>query len=425
MLSDPTSLRVCAELRRASGTIILSDGTVFKGESFGAPINADGEVVFNTGMVGYPESLTDPSYRGQILVFTYPLIGNYGVPSEELNEWGFSKNFESEEIHVRGVVCAKVSEDYSHWNAVMSFPEWLKKHGIPGITGVDTRALTKKLRENGVMLGRMTGGVECGASGVGTDKDGGSELIIEDPNRKNLVEEVSCKEVMTYEPRPGENPTPHTPHPTPITIVAYDCGMKRNILRSFLKRGVRVIRVPWNFDLSSADFPYDGVFFSNGPGDPALCGETIKQVQYAFEKEIPTFGICLGNQLFAYAIGDSCYKLKYGHRGANQPCIAMEQRNIGSMQRCIITSQNHGFAVKGDNLPKYWHVWFRNANDDSIEGLRHSSGKFFSVQFHPEACPGPEDAGYLFDEFIKLLSSSSQSHPSRSSAPARSGMVPS
>lgn len=398
--------------------LVLSDGTIFEGESFGSPLDTTasaplrrstrgdvdhddfgaGEVVFNTGMVGYPESLTDPSYRGQILVFTYPLIGNYGVPSEELNECralkrdgsllqgGFSKNFESEEIHVRGVICAQVSEDYSHWNAAMSFPDWLKKHGIPGITGVDTRALTQKLREKGVMLGRIT--MESRIR----NQESGIEVVT-DPNQKNLVEEVSCREVMRYEPEKPQAPV----------VVAYDCGMKRNILRSFLKRGVTVIRVPWNFDLASADFTYDGVFFSNGPGDPALCGEAIKQVKYALEKDVPTFGICLGNQLLAYAIGDSCYKLKYGHRSANQPCVECDA-NGQKTSRCIITSQNHGYAVKGDHLPNDWHVWFRNANDDSIEGLRHASGKFFSVQFHPEATPGPEDAGYLFDDFIKVIS---------------------
>jgi len=403
--------------------LILSDGTTFEGQSFGAPLDTrldtprsarllgatrddtsddtfgEGEVVFNTGMAGYNESLTDPSYRGQILVFTYPLIGNYGVPSEELNEFGFSKNFESEDIHVRGVICTKVSEDFSHWNAEISFPEWLKKHGIPGITGVDTRALTEKLREKGVMLGRIVQGEESGKRI--------EESEIEDPNERNLVAEVSCGEVVTYEApstkrqAPKESQIPNSKSGT-LSVVVYDCGIKRNILRSFLKRGVRVIRVPWNFDLASADFEYDGVFISNGPGDPKMCEATINQIKYALSKEIPTFGICLGNQLLALAIGGDTYKLKYGHRSVNQPCV--EHNPDGSKtSRCIITSQNHGFAVDGDKLPDDWSVWFTNGNDETVEGIRHNSGKFFSVQFHPEATPGPEDAGYLFDEFLAVV----------------------
>lgn len=370
--------------------LILSDGTTFEGTSFGAAIESDGEVVFNTGMAGYAESLTDPSYRGQILVFTYPLIGNYGVPSEEKNKWGFSKHFESEDIHVRGVVVAQASEHYSHFAAVSSLGNWMEHHKIPGITGVDTRMLTKKLREHGVMLGRIAQG------------DGASDKKIEDPNLKNLVAEVSCKEVMTYEPDPS---TSSGSNASQRTVLAFDCGMKRNILRSFLNRGVRVVRVPWNFDLDTYDEPYDGVFISNGPGDPKICKETIKAIQRSIEKNIPTFGICLGNQLMALAAGGDTYKLKYGHRGANQPCIevctAAGVCEPGK-QKCIITSQNHGFAVH-ENLPKGWSVWFRNANDGTVEGIRHDSGRFFAVQFHPEATPGPEDANYLFDEFITLL----------------------
>lgn len=367
--------------------LILSDGTVFKGESFGAPVDPSsplgtGEVVFNTCMAGYPESLTDPSYRGQILAFTYPLIGNYGVPGDELNEWKFSKHLESEHIHVRGVVCAQVSEDYSHHAAKQSLREWLTKQGIPGITGVDTRALTKKLREHGVMLGRIRSGEEM------NEMEG-----MEDPNTLNLVAEVSCREVLTYDPSPASGNLPETP-----TVLAYDCGMKRNILRNFLKRGVRVVRVPWDFDLDSYDGECDGVFFSNGPGDPKTCVRTVKALQRALERNILTFGICLGNQLMALAVGGDTYKLKYGHRGANQPCV--EETNASG--KCIITSQNHGFAVD-ERLPTGWRVWWRNANDRSVEGIRHESGRFFAVQFHPEAAPGPEDANYLFDDFIELM----------------------
>lgn len=364
--------------------LILNDGTTFQGQSFGAAVEAQGEVVFNTGMAGYPESLTDPSYRGQILTFTYPLIGNYGVPSEEKNKWGFSENFESENIHVRGVVVAQASEDYSHHTAVSSLSRWMEHHGIPGITGIDTRALTKKLREHGVMLGRIVQGSVDSSQGLGE---------IADPNNINLVAEVSCKEPITYEPE--------SPATNPKALICYDCGIKNNIIRSFLRRGVTVHRVPWDFDLASSTLSYDAVFISNGPGDPKQCDKTIENIKWSITQNIPTFGICLGNQLLALAIGGDTYKLKYGHRGCNQPCIEHDERG-STTQKCIITSQNHGFAVS-DQLPAGWLPWFTNANDGTIEGIAHESGKFFSVQFHPEATPGPEDADYLFDTFLKVL----------------------
>lgn len=362
--------------------LILSDGTVFSGESFGANIDSDGEVVFNTGMAGYPESMTDPSYRGQILTFTYPLVGNYGVPSEEQNEYGFSKNFESETIHVRGIIVSQVSEDYSHYTAVSSLQRWMEHHNIPGITGIDTRALTKKLREHGVMLGRIV---------QGDAEDAKDAKDIADPNLTNLVAEVSCKEPVTYTPE----------HSSGKAIICYDCGVKRNILRSWLKRGVTVHRVPWDYDLSSSNLAYDGVFISNGPGDPKMCDKTIANIQWSINQNIPTFGICLGNQLLALSIGGDTYKLKYGHRGVNQPCVEHDSAGAPT-KKCIITSQNHGFAVS-DQLPAGWKPWFTNANDNTIEGVRHESGKFFAVQFHPEATPGPEDADYLFDEFLGVL----------------------
>ena len=368
--------------------LLLADGTVFQGESFGASVDTDGEVVFNTAMVGYPESMTDPSYHGQILTFTYPLIGNYGVPSEEKNQWGFSKNFESEQIYVRGLIVSSESRDYSHGTAVSSLHEWMVHHKIPGISGIDTRALTKKLRETGVMLGRII------QDDTKLEALRGNAATILDPNIANLVAEVSVQEVITYEPILEEGAVPTA------TIVAYDCGMKRNILRSWLKRGVRVHRVPWNYDLKNSALQYDGLFVSNGPGDPKKADVTIEQIKWVIAKNIPMFGICLGNQLLALAIGGDTYKLKYGHRGANQPCI--EWKDGKPTKRCIITSQNHGFAVS-EKLPEGWQVWFTNANDGTVEGIRHTSGKFFSVQFHPEACPGPEDANYLFDEALKVM----------------------
>jgi carbamoyl-phosphate synthase small subunit len=364
-------------------SLILADGTRFDGESFGAAVDTDGEVVFTTNMAGYPESLTDPSFRGQVLVFTYPLIGNYGVPSEEKNAWNFAANLESEAVHVRGVVVAQASVIGSHHAAVSTLHRWLEHHGVPGITGIDTRALTRKLREHGVMLGRIVQDARTIPAGD-----------ISDPNLTNLVAEVSCREPITYEPESGGS----------MTVIAYDCGMKRNILRSFLSRGVRVVRVPWDFNLDSYDGAYDGVFVSNGPGDPKACTATIRAMQRAMEKDIPTFGICLGNQLMALAIGGDTFKLKYGHRGANQPCVEMScgEGVCAPTKRCIITSQNHGFAVR-DDLPSGWSVWFRNANDGTVEGIKHKSNRFFAVQFHPEATPGPEDANYLFDEFVGVM----------------------
>jgi carbamoyl-phosphate synthase small subunit len=337
--------------------------------------------------------MTDPSYRGQILTFTYPLIGNYGVPSEEKNDYGFSENFESENIHVRGIIVTQVSDDHSHHKAVSSLQRWMEHHNIPGITGIDTRALTKKLREHGVMLGRITQGEGVSITGKGK---------IEDPNERNLVSEVSCKEVITYKP----NPVPL--NTKPVSLICYDCGVKRNILRSWLSRGVTVHRVPWDYDLASSDLKYDAVFISNGPGDPKKCDKTIENIKWCIEKQIPTFGICLGNQLLSLAIGGDTYKLKYGHRGCNQPCIEVESgkwkvEKDRNGPKCIITSQNHGFAVDGEKLPAGWEVWWKNANDDTVEGIKHESGKFFSVQFHPEAMPGPEDANYLFDEFLGVL----------------------
>jgi carbamoyl-phosphate synthase small subunit len=362
--------------------LILSDGTVFQGATFGAPVDTDGEVVFNTGMVGYPESLTDRSYRGQILVFTYPLIGNYGVPSEEKNRWDFAANLESEAVQVRGVIVCNKSPDYSHFTAASSLSRWLEHHGVPGITGVDTRSLTQKLREHGVMLGRMTQ----------SDKPGGAGDIA-DPNDRNLVADASCAAVVTYEPEEGE---------AKKTVALFDCGLKNNILRSLLRRGVRVHRLPWNFDLEKSDLQYDGLLISNGPGDPKRCDATIAQIRAAIDRNVPTFGICLGNQLLALAVGGDTYKLPYGHRGANQPCVEHDAAGKPT-DRCIITSQNHGYAVDEKSLPAGWRVWFTNGNDGTVEGIRHESGRFFTVQFHPEATPGPEDANYLFDEFLKIL----------------------
>lgn len=357
-------------MQKLGATLRLENGMQFKGYSFGYDGPCDGEVVFSTAMVGYPESLTDPSYSGQILCVTYPLIGNYGVPDEGTDEWGISKNFESEKIHVRGLVISDYSFNYSHWNAVKSLDQWLKEQKIPGIYGIDTRELTKILRENGSMLGMIVPD--------GMKKD----FPVEDPNLENQVAAVSCREVIRYG-KGGKK------------IVLVDCGVKHNILRCFVRRGIEVIRVPWDYDFNTLE--YDGLFISNGPGNPEFCGITVQHIREAMDKGKPIFGICMGNQLLCKAGGAGTYKLKYGHRSHNQPV-----RMVGT-NRCYITSQNHGFAVDNKTLGEEWEPLFINMNDNTNEGIRHKTKPFFSAQFHPEASSGPTDTEFLFDEFISKL----------------------
>lgn len=347
--------------------LILQDGSVYPGRSFGYPRSVAGEVVFNTGMVGYPESLTDPSYRGEILALTYPLIGNYGAPAH-CTENQLSRLLESGQIQVQGLIVSDYSLQYQHWNASRSLSEWLNAEKIPALSGIDTRALTKKLREKGTMLGKI--------------EFEGEAVDFVDPNRENLVAQVSIQEPVLY----GEGER---------KVLLIDCGCKHNILRSLLQRNLQVLRVPWDYDFSGEVF--HGLLVSNGPGDPKMCRQTIYHLRQAMAREIPIFGICLGHQLLALAAGANTYKLKYGHRSQNQPVL-----EVGG-NRALVTSQNHGFAVENGTLPRDWQPWFINLNDGSNEGIRHASGRFMGVQFHPEASPGPVDAGYLFDEFVKML----------------------
>ena len=355
---------------RKGATLKLENGIEFRGFSFGYDGPCDGEVVFSTAMVGYPESLTDPSYSGQILCVTYPLIGNYGVPQEGADELGISRNFESEKIWVRGVVISDYSFDYSHWDAVKSLDEWLKEEKVPGIFGIDTRELTKMLREEGAMLGKIVpeGEVE--------------DFPYYDPNKDNQVAIVSCKEVIRY----GKGDK---------KVVLVDCGVKHNILRCLINRGVEVIRVPWNYDFNTIE--WDGLFISNGPGNPALCEEAVGHIREAMKKDKPIFGICMGNQLLSIAAGASTFKLKYGHRSHNQP-VRMCGTNM-----CFITSQNHGFAVDTNTLPPEWEPYFENMNDGTNEGIKHKSKPFCSAQFHPEASSGPVDTEFMFDDFVASL----------------------
>ena len=349
-------------------SLILDDGSRFSGISFGYERPTAGEVVFNTAMSGYPESLTDPSYSGQIMVLTYPLIGNYGVPARSFSG-KLSTFLESEKIHADGIIVSDYSENYSHWNATESLCEWLKQEKITGITGIDTRELTKLLREKGSMIGKI----------VFSDEN---EIDFIDPNKINQVARVSTTEIITY----GNGKK---------RVVLVDCGVKHNIIRCLLKRNVTVIRVPWDYDFNAIE--YDGLFISNGPGDPDTCGITVKHIREAMKKEKPIFGICMGNQLLAKAGGANTYKLKYGHRSHNQPV-----RLVGT-EKCFITSQNHGFAVDNNTLNDEWTPLFVNMNDGTNEGIQHKNKPFFSVQFHPEAASGPTDTEFLFDRFIEMI----------------------
>lgn len=339
--------------------LILKDGEIFEGQSFGYQQPRSGELVFSTGMVGYPESLTDPSYEGQILVSTYPIIGSYGVPDK--------KFWESDRIHVSGLIISQYIDTPSHFQSQMSLGEWLKKEKIPGLIIPDTRYITQKLRDQGAQLAKII-----------FDKD----IDFSDSDKKNLVAAVSTLRVA----KEGKGLK---------TIVLIDCGAKRNITRNLLNRGIQVITVPWNYDIFSLKENIDGVIVSNGPGDPKMCDVTIETVKKILAKKIPLLGICLGSQILALAAGGDTYKMKFGHRGQNQPCVM-----VGT-KRCYLTTQNHGFAI--GKVPMGFSPWFINANDSTNEGIIHKKYPFMSVQFHPEAAPGPTDTEWIFDEFLKKI----------------------
>ena len=353
-------------------TLVLQDGTKFHGKSYGYDAPVAGEVVFNTAMMGYPESLTDPSYAGQLVTLTFPLVGNYGVPPFTFGAEGLPTFMESDHIHASAIIVSDYSEQYSHWNANESLAEWLKREQVPGITGIDTRELTKVLREHGVMMGQI--------------------IFDDDPTNipqaqyegVNFVDRVSCKEIIRYNEGAGKR------------IVLVDCGVKANIIRNLIERGLEVVRVPWNYDYTGMEF--DGLFLGNGPGDPDLCQDAVNILRQQMSKSRkPICGICMGNQLIAKAGGANIYKLKYGHRSHNQPV-----RMVGT-DKCYITSQNHGYAVDASTLDKDWSELFVNMNDGSNEGVRHNTNPWFTSQFHPEACSGPVDTLFMFDLFVEKL----------------------
>ncbi|KZZ92185.1 Carbamoyl-phosphate synthase [Moelleriella libera RCEF 2490] len=368
-------IRSTSPVDSVPATFTIRDGPVFRGKAFGANANISGEAVFTTSLVGYPESLTDPSYRGQILVFTQPLIGNYGVPSNERDEYNLLKYFESPHLQCAGVVVSDVALNYSHWTAVESLGEWCAREGVPAISGVDTREIVTYLREQGSSLARISIGEEYDA-----DEDEG----FIDPGQINLVKRVSTKAPFVVQ-SPGAN----------LHVALIDCGVKENILRSLVNRGASVTVFPYNYPIHKVAQHFDGVFISNGPGDPTHCYETVYNLARLMESSsIPIMGICLGHQLLALAVGASTIKLKYGNRAHNIPALDL------TTGQCHITSQNHGYAVDASTLPNDFKEYFVNLNDGSNEGMMHKTRPIFSTQFHPEARGGPMDSAYLFDKYL-------------------------
>jgi carbamoyl-phosphate synthase small subunit len=364
----------------ANAVLALEDGTVFRGKGFGARSDVAGEVVFNTSMIGYPELLTDPSYHEQIVVMTYPILGSYGIPSYSIcDPYGVPLHFESDSVKVKGFVVHSLSSP-SHWSSERSLHEWLLDENAPGISGLDTRVLTQKIRVNGTMLGFIAVTDE-----VLDDQTIHSKLArLKDPNKRNLVEEVSVKEPVHYV---NESPT---------VVVVIDCGVKFGIIRNLLQGGVTVVRVPFDYPIRDIlDLDPAGIVLSNGPGDPKKCTETIETTRELLDKTIPVMGICLGAQILALAAGGETYKLKFGHRAVNHPCLDLTNG------RCYITTQNHGYTVNRESLEKTgFQTRFVNLNDKTVEGFKHRSRNIQGIQWHPESSPGPYDTSFLFDQFV-------------------------
>ena len=350
---------------------------------FGYSAAVFGEIVFNTGMVGYPETLTDPSYSGQILTLTYPLVGNYGVPDPSIKDKdGISKFFESDKIQVRGLVVHELSLTASHWNLSMTLDEWMHNEKIPGISGIDTRELTKKLRTGGVMMAALV------VSDTEIDVEEIKKQLASSPNynSEKFMDIVSTKHEEVY----GSNEK---------SVVVIDTGVKNAILRNLRNLGYKVIKLPWNTSIEKVlSYNPKGVVISNGPGDPQNCPDTIDTAKKLIEKNIPTLGICLGAQIIGLAGNTETYKLKYGHRGQNKPCVNLDNNQI------YVTSQNHGYGIDPDSLKdSEFNLWFKNADDKTVEGIKHKTKNCIAVQFHPEAAPGPYDCKFVFEELGHLM----------------------
>lgn len=363
--------------------LVLRDGTTFEGHSFGysPKEGTEGEIVFNTGMVGYPETLTDPSYKGQILVTTYPLQGTYGIPDwNAVSRSGLREHFESDAVQVTGLVVGDYQNVPSHHRSTQTLEQFLKAHKVPAISGIDTRAIVKKIREEGAMPAKIYIGKLPGSAA--------SRKFTRDTDHEDLVAQVSTKEVTEY----GSGK---------IRILLPDTGVKLNIIRSLLRFDTTIIRVPHDHPFmelrEAGELQFDALFIPNGPGNPEMNTALIAQVRKALDERLTIFGICLGNQILALAGGCKTEKLPYGHRGQNQPCMDVDSGH------CIVTSQNHGFAVTKKGMPKNIKPWFTNLHDDSIEGIYFTDRPARSVQFHPESTPGPVDASYLFETFINSL----------------------
>lgn len=364
---------------RAPLTLVLEDGLTLTGVGFGARRPVAGEVVFTTAMTGYVEAMTDPSFRGQILVLTYPLAGNYGVPAPR-TPGSLERPYESDRIQVQGLIVQHLIEHPSHHASARSLGRWLEDENVPGITGIDTRALTQRLREHGTMRGWLL----PGDAPLATEQAAAHEIEM----KRELFRLVSPAETIRYPG--GDGPR----------VMLVDAGAKDNLARLLIERGARVTRAPWHADLAALAAEHDGILIGNGPGDPKDLGELVEKVRgFLARGDKPIFGVCLGNQILALAAGADTFKLPYGHRGVNQPV-----QEIGT-RRCFVTSQNHGYAVNDRTLPQGWEAWFRNLNDGTNEGIRARFKPFFSIQFHPEACPGPRDTAFLFDEFLHLCAS--------------------